>query len=59
MLGIIFNPSINLFFFFKGAKQSQDDPGVCSSNLRPTEGSTGVMGHGTRVDPLHTGKTMA
>ncbi|XP_038204231.1 DNA repair and recombination protein RAD54B [Arvicola amphibius] len=39
---------------FQGAKQSQDDPGVCSSNLRPTEDSTRAMGHGTRVDPLHT-----
>ncbi|XP_005362454.1 DNA repair and recombination protein RAD54B [Microtus ochrogaster] len=44
-------PDVKLF---QGAKQSQDDPGVCSSNLRPTEGSTRAMGHGTRVDPLHT-----
>lgn len=54
--GLIFNPCIKSVFL-KGAKQSQDDPGVCSSNLRPTEGSTMAMGHGTR-DPLHTGKTM-
>ncbi|XP_049974669.1 DNA repair and recombination protein RAD54B isoform X1 [Alexandromys fortis] len=43
-------PDVKLF---QGAKQSQDDPGVCSSNLRPTEGSTMAVGHGTR-DPLHT-----
>ncbi|XP_075823078.1 DNA repair and recombination protein RAD54B isoform X1 [Microtus pennsylvanicus] len=44
-------PDVKLF---QGTKQSQDDPGVRSSNLRPTEGSTRAMGHGTRADPLHT-----
>nr|XP_048275937.1 DNA repair and recombination protein RAD54B isoform X2 [Myodes glareolus] len=38
----------------QGAKQSQDDPGVCSSNLGPTKDSTRAVGPGTRVDPLHT-----
>ncbi|XP_037058288.1 DNA repair and recombination protein RAD54B isoform X2 [Peromyscus leucopus] len=44
-------PDIKLF---QGTEQSQNDPGVCSSNLGPMEGSTREMDRGSRADPLHT-----
>lgn len=37
---------------FQGAEQSQNDPGVCSSNPCPSEGIPREVGDGTRVDPL-------
>ncbi|XP_052572765.1 DNA repair and recombination protein RAD54B isoform X1 [Peromyscus californicus insignis] len=44
-------PDIKLF---QGTEQSQNDPGVCSSNLGPTEGSPREMDRGSRAEPLHT-----
>uniref|UniRef100_A0A8C8ULT5 RAD54 homolog B (S. cerevisiae) n=1 Tax=Peromyscus maniculatus bairdii TaxID=230844 RepID=A0A8C8ULT5_PERMB len=44
-------PDIKLF---QGTEQLQNDPGVCSSNLGPMEGSTREMDRGSRADPLHT-----
>uniref|UniRef100_A0A8C6H9C3 RAD54 homolog B (S. cerevisiae) n=1 Tax=Mus spicilegus TaxID=10103 RepID=A0A8C6H9C3_MUSSI len=43
------SPDPNLF---QGAEQSQNDPGVCSSNPCPSEGIPREVGDGTRVDPL-------